>query len=109
MTRVRGKSRTGGPFHRAGLSFRADAWTVVDVSDEVLAVLRAEPWLDVRDAPGAPDAVVAAPETDDLAGRLRAALARIADLERQLEARRAAHEADLEALTAPATAPTKGE
>lgn len=92
MTRVRGKSRTGGPFHRAGLSFRADAWTVVNVSDEVLAVLRAEPWLDARDAPGASDAVVAAPETDDLAGRLRAA-----------------HEADLEALTAPVTAPTKGE
>jgi len=102
MTRVRGKSRTGGLFRRAGLLFRADAWTVVDVSDDVLAILRGEPWLDVRDAPNAPDVAVEAPPSDDLLGRLHRALERIEELERELVAARAAHHADLEAFTAPA-------
>lgn len=101
MARVQGKSRTGGLYRRAGLIFRADAWTIVDVRDEVLAILRADVWLDLKDASGAPDQAVAVVVTDDLAGRLQAALVRIETLEAELAEARRAHLADLDMLTAP--------
>lgn len=93
LVRVSAKSRTGGPYRRAGRVWRADAWIAVEVPLEIALRLHDDPWLDVKDLD--PDAEVEAapadtrPEAERL---LELARARVAELEGRL------HEAEAAAV-----------
>jgi hypothetical protein len=89
-------------FRRAGRFF-PQTGEIVEVDDETLAVLRAEPKLEVRDPKGAPPGTPVAGEPEHEAA-LREAIARIEALE-AANAALAAKLGETEAMLSAATAP----
>lgn len=92
------RTTTGLPRMRAGLRFDV-AWAAFEVTDEQLALIRADKCLAVREAPRRDGDAGAASEADatSLEAELAAMRARVAEL----EAENAELRADLEAATAP--------
>jgi len=111
FVRVRVRSKTGDLYVRAGLLFRHDGWSSMEVPLDVALRLHEDPWLDVRDL--APDAPVDAPDASTgarLEKQLTEARVRIDQLEEELDRLkrlhaeelvqlREAHEAEISALT----------